>query len=154
MNASTSNYTSGCESGWTMYLDQISNSNPYTTDFYTRYEEKGGYDDDEDQSMVSDASSGPPPHSAAYYSCTAAEDKKNKKKRADTKKEPKQKQTPCLDDTASSSILHFSQSQGNVPPDDYSAAHFEGESVTKKRLGFFKSSRKGKSGSVAGRKRQ
>ncbi|KAG6425124.1 hypothetical protein SASPL_115548 [Salvia splendens] len=53
MNASTSDYTSGCESGWTMYLDQNSyNSDPYTTDFYTRYEHKGGYDDDdEDQSM-------------------------------------------------------------------------------------------------------
>ncbi|XP_042063239.1 protein SOB FIVE-LIKE 5-like [Salvia splendens] len=153
MNASTSDYTSGCESGWTMYLDQNSyNSDPYTTDFYTRYQHKGGYDDDdEDQSMVSDASSGPPPpHSAAYYGYTAAEDKKDK--RADAKKEPKQKQTPCLDDTASSSIHHFSQ--GNVPPDYDSAAHFEGESVTKKRLGFFKSSTKGKSGSVAGRKRQ
>ncbi|XP_042058584.1 protein SOB FIVE-LIKE 5-like isoform X2 [Salvia splendens] len=143
MNASTSDYTSGCESGWTMYLDQNSyNSDPYTTDFYTRYEHKGGYDDDdEDQSMVSDASSGPPPpHSAAYYSYTAAEDKKTNKKnkRADAKKEPKQKQTPCLDDTASSSIHHFSQ----------------GESGTKKRLGFFKSSTKGKSGSVTGRKRQ
>lgn len=89
-----------------MYLDQNSyNSDPYTTDFYTRYQHKAAYDDDEDQSMVSDASSGPPPHSAA-----AEDNKTNKKnKRGDAKKEPKQKQTPCLDDTASSSIHHFSQ---------------------------------------------
>ncbi|XP_057776547.1 protein SOB FIVE-LIKE 5-like isoform X2 [Salvia miltiorrhiza] len=144
MNASTSDYSSGCESGWTMYLDQISNSDA----LYTKYQDKGGYhddDDDEDQSMVSDASSGPPPLPHAS---------EDKKKRADTKtrKEPNQKHALCLDDTASSSIFHFSQD--NVPPSDDSAAHFEGESVTKKRLSFFKSSTKGKSGSVVGRKRQ
>ncbi|KAH6825891.1 hypothetical protein C2S53_017800 [Perilla frutescens var. hirtella] len=173
MNTSTSEYSSGCESGWTMYLDQNSNStDPYSKGFYTQYQGKGAYanenenvEDDEDLSMVSDASSGPPHshhyenNSSHYYGYpSAAEDdnnnnnnnKKKKKSKSKTRKEPNHHNL-CLDDTASSSIFHFSQD--NVPHSDdhnsaghlYSAAHFEDESRTKKGLSFFKSSTKGKS---------
>ncbi|KAK3000505.1 hypothetical protein RJ639_022313 [Escallonia herrerae] len=64
MNISTSECSSGCESGWTMYLDQSSNSG----DRYRRTGGEGGRsrgrngnvgEEDEDLSMVSDASSGP-----------------------------------------------------------------------------------------------
>lgn len=179
MNTSTSEYSSGCESGWTMYLDQNSNStDPYSRGYaYDQYEEKGAYaytiheEDDEDLSMVSDASSGPPHYrhydNSQYYGGYVSEDKtksmtttKTKTKtKSNSRKEPKQ-QSLCLDDTASSSIFHFSQD--NVPHSDdhnsvgnvYSASHFEGESITKKRLSFFKSSTKGKSGNLLGRKRQ
>lgn len=173
MNTSTSDYSSGCESGWTMYLDQNSNStDPYSRDFYAKYEEKAAYtyaieeEDDEDLSMVSDASSGPPHcrhyENSQYYGYATEDKTKSKSKsknKSSTRKEPKQ-QSLCLDDTASSSIFHFSQD--NVPRSDdhnsvgnvYSAAHFEDESITKKRLNFFKSSTKGKSGSLLGRKRQ
>ncbi|KAG6406854.1 hypothetical protein SASPL_134465 [Salvia splendens] len=144
MNASTSDYSSGCESGWTTYFDQISNS---TYNFYTNYHDKGGAGaySDEDQSMVSDASSAPPHHSAYYAEAEEKKTKTKKKKKSKGADAKKEKQAMCLDDTASSSIFHFSQS--NVPPSDFSAVHFEGESVTKKRLSFFKSSTKGKSGS-------
>lgn len=126
MNTSTSEYSSGCESGWTMYLDQNSNStDPYSRGYaYDQYEEKGAYaytiheEDDEDLSMVSDASSGPPHYrhydNSQYYGGYVSEDKtksmtKTKTKtKSSSRKEPKQ-QSLCLDDTASSSIFHFSQ---------------------------------------------
>ncbi|KAK4434348.1 hypothetical protein Salat_0597600 [Sesamum alatum] len=170
---SNSECSSRCESGWTMYLDQHSYStDPYSRGYHVdKYEDKGvyvNYDDqeDEDLSMVSDASSGPP-HFNDYENCAVdtqfygysppvSEDKKknNNKQQKSKSKERKQKNL-CLDDTASS--------PGNVPPsgshysvqqEGFSSAHFEGESRTKKHLGFFRSSTKGKSGSLLGRKRQ
>lgn len=122
-NTSTSEYSSGCESGWTMYLDQNSNStDPYSRGFaYDKYEEKGAYsytiheEDDEDLSMVSDASSGPPHcrhyDNSHYYGGGEDKTKTTKTKtktKSSSRKEPKQ-QSLCLDDTASSSIFHLSQ---------------------------------------------
>lgn len=110
MNISTSECSSGCESGWTTYLDQLSNStNPYKNQ---NYQEKGGNvdddEEDEDLSMVSDASSGPPNlHEPRFY---ASEEKKKSKQKSKTKETKMMKnQSLCLDDTASSPILHFSQ---------------------------------------------
>ncbi|XP_011074344.1 uncharacterized protein LOC105159095 [Sesamum indicum] len=178
MNMSTSECSSGCESGWTMYLDQHSSStDPYSRAYVQNYEEKGVYvnyedEEDEDLSMVSDASSGPP-HFHEYgncgvdtqyygYSPPGSEDKKKTKQKSKSKETRTMKQQNlCLDDTASSPVYHFSQ--GNVPPsgshysvqqEGFSSAHFESESRSKKHLGFFKSSAKGKSGSLLGRKRQ
>ncbi|PIN03231.1 hypothetical protein CDL12_24252 [Handroanthus impetiginosus] len=166
MNISTSECSSGCESGWTMYLDQRSTN---STDPYFR-EQKGATfvneddQEDEDLSMVSDASSGPPhchhyenyPVQTHYYDyqSSVSEDKRKSKQKSTKTKEEKQNNL-CLDDTASSPIFHYSQD--NVPPPDNhksSGSHFEGESKQKKHLGFFKSSTKGKSGSLLGRKRQ
>ncbi|KVH99604.1 hypothetical protein Ccrd_022162 [Cynara cardunculus var. scolymus] len=52
-NMSTCECSSGCESGWTMYLDQSLNSGDGKWSYH---------EDDEDLSMVSDASSGPTRH--------------------------------------------------------------------------------------------
>ncbi|XP_073276464.1 protein SOB FIVE-LIKE 5-like [Primulina huaijiensis] len=81
MNISTSECSSECESGWTMYLDQTSNSTDrFTRDFAKNCKENAAdsyayedQEDDEDLSMVSDASSGPPPRFQEYdnYAATA-----------------------------------------------------------------------------------
>ncbi|KAL2505709.1 hypothetical protein Adt_21330 [Abeliophyllum distichum] len=171
MNTSNSECSSGCESGWTMYLDQVSNStNNYNRAFENyNYQEKGGvyvYDDQEDEnlSMVSDASSGPP----QFQDYASDEQKKNTNQKKKMKQKRGKSQSLYLDDTASSSpFFHFSKdnvaysdihtsmehSQGLSTPD------FEGDSTTKKHLGFFKSSAEGKkvsgkSGSFIGKKRQ
>ncbi|KAK6116009.1 hypothetical protein DH2020_008278 [Rehmannia glutinosa] len=140
MNLSNSEYSSGCESGWTMYLDQLSNistNDPFVTNI------EGGKsvnieDEDEDLSMVSDASSGPPhyfheydeKYETLYFS--AHEDKKKGREKSKTKEtiinyRAKKQQNLCLDDTASSPVFDFSQD--NVPPPDFpqvfSGAHFE-----------------------------
>ncbi|XP_057784915.1 protein SOB FIVE-LIKE 5-like isoform X2 [Salvia miltiorrhiza] len=147
-NASTSECSSGCESGWTTYLDHLSNSTyPYT------HQPKGSanvhdheVDDDDDLSMVSDASSGPP------HLHPPPPQRNQKTKTKETKLKSKKKQhSLCLDDTASSPFLHFSQGNA-VPPENHhsiSTAHFEEERMTKMKVGFFKSS-----GSLLGRKRQ
>ncbi|KAL0322987.1 UNVERIFIED_CONTAM: hypothetical protein Sangu_1918000 [Sesamum angustifolium] len=126
MNMSTSECSSGCESGWTMYLDQHSNStDPYSRGYVQNYEEKGVYvnyedEEDEDLSMVSDASSGPP-HFHEYENCgvdtqyygyspPGSEDKKKTKQKSKRKETRTMKQQNlCLDDTASSPVYHFSQ---------------------------------------------
>lgn len=121
MNTSTSECSSGCESGWTMYLDQLSNStDPCRSAFLHNYKGKGehvhNYEDEEDLSMVSDASSGPPhPHENyagenqhyAYAYSSVSEDRKKKSKTKDSR--IKKQHNLCLDDTASSSVFLFSQ---------------------------------------------
>ncbi|PIN11599.1 hypothetical protein CDL12_15784 [Handroanthus impetiginosus] len=149
MNISGSQCSSGCESGWTMYLDQMSEStDPYKRRGFVQVKEGAQYvnqdQEDEDLSMVSDASSGPP------RGISVSEDKKKSKTK---EKGVKKKQSLCLDDTATSPNYHISQ--GNVgASEQHNVLHFEGESVKKKQLSLFKSSTKGKSGSLLGRKRQ
>ncbi|KAL1546886.1 protein SOB FIVE-LIKE 5-like [Salvia divinorum] len=153
MNTSTSECSSGCESGWTTYLDHLSNStNPYTHYTQQDYQGKGtnyvhdhDQEADEDLSMVSDASSGPP------HPPPPQQDRKQKSKTKEKKKNNKklQQHSFCLDDTASSPFL-----QGNAVPHEnqhhsFSAAQFEEEKMPKTKMGFFKSS-----GSLLGRKRQ
>ncbi|XP_011069795.1 uncharacterized protein LOC105155598 isoform X2 [Sesamum indicum] len=172
MNTSTSGCSSGCESGWTMYLDQLSNStDPYRRAFVQNYKEKGERvnrqdEEAEDLSMVSDASSGPPHLHEHYtgenqyyggYACSVPENKTAKSKT----KEPriKKQHNLCLDDTASSSVFHFSQDNVAPPENHNSVKHVptfsQGESVPRKQFGFFTSSKKGKSsGGLLGRKRQ
>ncbi|KAL8494581.1 hypothetical protein ACS0TY_025416 [Phlomoides rotata] len=161
MNLSNSECSSGCESGWTTYLDQFSDStNLNTKNYIINYEEeKGGNlnEEDEDLSMVSDASSGPPnlrkgaPH---YYGYASSAQEDMKKKKSKSKEIMKMQQNVCLDDTASS---HNFYQDNAVPPDQnrYPVEHLShDESTPKKRFGFLKSSGKGKSGSFLGRKRQ
>lgn len=123
MDLSASECSSGCESGWTRYLDQFSN----TTDPYGRGfgEGKGEYvdeeQDDENLSMVSDASSGPPHfqeyqnyafENQSYGSCPSVSEEKKKNKQKSRAKETRGKKQQSLsfdDDTASSPICHFSQ---------------------------------------------
>lgn len=117
---STSECSSGCESGWTAYLDQSSNS---TYDMYRSERSKRVTlrDEDEDLSMVSDASSGPR-HDNYHeekdnncfrnFSYLVSASEQGKIRKCDTKiKENKGKfiEDCCLDDTASSHVLSFSK---------------------------------------------
>ncbi|KAI8014036.1 hypothetical protein LOK49_LG05G03262 [Camellia lanceoleosa] len=101
MNASTSECSSGCESGWTMYLDDYDHQSSYSAD---QFKKNGGrvvsedcgyksanvkdFDEDEDLSMVSDASSGPPhvredeDDETEYFCCgSSASEQANKRKK-------------------------------------------------------------------------
>ncbi|CAI9777192.1 unnamed protein product [Fraxinus pennsylvanica] len=178
MNTSNSECSSGCESGWTMYLDQVSNSTNYYNGAFDNYnyQEKGGayvYGDQEDEnlSMVSDASSGPPQFQDYCENYAFDEQKKNSNQQKKMKQKKGKSQSLYLDDTASSPMFHFSKdnvaysdihtsmehglgcSQGHPTPD------FEGNLKMKKHIDFFKSSAEGKkasgkSGSFLGKKRQ
>ncbi|XP_024029036.1 uncharacterized protein LOC21387514 isoform X1 [Morus notabilis] len=133
MNISTSKFSSGCESGWTLYLDQSyisesefqrdnsdNNNNNYN---YNGIAECGGKgvreEEEEDLSMVSDASSGPPHYHEDCYcengsSFSASNwaynnnDNKSSKDREKKKMMMKEKCTneyhSCIDDTASSPV--------------------------------------------------
>ncbi|XP_073047544.1 protein SOB FIVE-LIKE 5-like isoform X2 [Primulina eburnea] len=180
MNISTSECSSECESGWTMYLDQTSKSTDrFTRDFSKKYCEENGEDsyayqdqeDDEDLSMVSDASSGPPPHLQEYenyaaagrggggekqffrgYASSVSEDSSKKK----IKQKSKAKETIDYQRQHNFCLADTASSpvfhfpQDNVAPSGFS----QNESIPKKQTGFLKSSTKGKSGSFLGRKRQ
>ncbi|KAK6130812.1 hypothetical protein DH2020_035453 [Rehmannia glutinosa] len=140
MNLSNSEYSSGCESGWTMYLDQLSNistNDPFVTNFEGKKSVNEDYED-EDLSMVSDASSGPPHYFHEYDEKIKKKSREKSKTKETIINKAKKQHNLCLDDTASSPVFDFSQ----------------GESITKKHFSFFKSSTKGKSGSLLGRKRQ
>ncbi|XP_075483856.1 protein SOB FIVE-LIKE 5-like [Primulina tabacum] len=127
MNVSNSECSSGCESGWTVYLDQTSNS----TDKYTRVLVKNENPDqeDEDLSMVSDASSGPPQFQEyenyagsgknlqlfhGYYDQSPMPENKKKSKQNNKSKAKelmrvKKQENFCLDDTATSPLPHFAK---------------------------------------------
>ncbi|XP_074369180.1 protein SOB FIVE-LIKE 5-like [Apium graveolens] len=136
---STTECSSGCESGWTAYLDQSSNS---TYDKYKSERTKRVtlQDEDEDLSMVSDASSWP------------RHDKQGKIKKRNTKiTENKGKfiEDCCLDDTASSPVLSFSkkkmalstnQASYEQETQGFSTTHYKGKSSLNQHLGFRKSS--------------
>ncbi|GAA0140704.1 hypothetical protein LIER_02005 [Lithospermum erythrorhizon] len=124
MNLSNSECSSGCESGWTMYFDQHSESHQGQ---YNRNDEeetlrskREHINDDyieeqesEDLSMVSDASSGPPHlHEDEkcfvrneYISYLSDKPEENQKKVKGLKREEKSH----LDDTASSPVGAFSK---------------------------------------------
>ncbi|KAE8685744.1 Detected protein of unknown function [Hibiscus syriacus] len=114
MNLSASQCGSGCESGWTFYLDQSSCSQ--TGNFGEDYGVKGArfvVEDDEEEglSMVSDASSGPRQHCycqengcfSSHPSTTQKPDKKSCRNINNIKDDySNNQQRFCLDDTASS----------------------------------------------------
>ncbi|CAN1274535.1 Protein SOB FIVE-LIKE 5 [Linum perenne] len=153
--------SSGCESGWTSYLEQSSFSQDYNYDgqhsfggVKQQHQADGdGDEEEEDLSMVSDASSGPPTY------CEEDEDsiqQKNtrKKKSSDSSRSSHQfnHQHQYLDDTASSPVLKGKFSiekkvNDNVKTDEFSqgfsATHLKGKasnSNKKKHFGFFRSS--------------
>ncbi|XP_052203127.1 protein SOB FIVE-LIKE 5-like [Diospyros lotus] len=125
MNIPTSEgNSSGCESGWTMYLDH-SADNRHQLQKHGSTTTTVGYDeDDEDLSMVSDASSGPPnfheddqlyssfDHESGYnfaYGSSASQQARQEGKKINKNKnqhgKDKQLCLPSyLDDTASSPI--------------------------------------------------
>ncbi|WVZ09273.1 hypothetical protein V8G54_013803 [Vigna mungo] len=125
MNAlASSQCSSGCESGWTLYLEQSLqlNHNAFShassqfdaedNDEYKDKKAKKEAAEEEDLSMVSDASSGPPhlpdaQDNGSFYSASkAAKLGKRSKKRQKVKEY--QHLPSFLDDTASSSVFDFS----------------------------------------------
>lgn len=109
---SSSECSSGCESGWTTYLDQTSTA-AYQYD-KSHWRSIGLNVDHqnhetEDLSMVSDASSGPRymydggDDSSAYFSASVSSLDQEKNKQTTVMKDKKLQDT-CLDDTASSPV--------------------------------------------------
>ncbi|KAL5788048.1 hypothetical protein ACOSP7_004997 [Xanthoceras sorbifolium] len=137
MNVLASECSSGCESGWTLYLEHsnflspnASHRNPKFVDgnpgfceeyYYDEENHKKQDDEEEDLSMVSDASSGPPHfhEDEAYcndvnghqYPASKATTLPNngvkKQKRKDRRCREKQELPSFLDDTASSPVINF-----------------------------------------------
>ncbi|GMP80841.1 hypothetical protein CsSME_00035791 [Camellia sinensis var. sinensis] len=174
MNISTSECSSGCESGWTNYLDQSSYSaaEQFQKDgsedcrykLGANVEENG---EDEDLSMVSDASSGPPHFQEddaedcfdetgyfCYGSSVSKQPNKTKKEKKIKQQRGKQ-QFSCPDDTATSPIMSFSKKHVALSPNGASTEHtfsatpFKGKSALQKQFGFFQSSASGKPASGA-----
>ncbi|XP_057469046.1 protein SOB FIVE-LIKE 5-like [Actinidia eriantha] len=164
MNISTSECSSGCESGWTMYLDQSSNSIDQLQKSGCRYKpahvEDYEEDEDEDFSMVSDASSGPPHFQEdedlfdeSGYVCSSVSEQPNKRntKKKITEQRSKQ-QNSNFDDTASSPVKkHIAKPPSGASVEHtisfsqgFSATHFKGKSALQKKLGSFHSSIPGK----------
>ncbi|KAK8552040.1 hypothetical protein V6N12_040656 [Hibiscus sabdariffa] len=118
MNVSASQCGSGCESGWTHYLDQSSYSQ-------TRYQKYSGNfvveDEEQDLSMVSDASSGPRHYyqdyeesleeNASFCSVPATPEpaKKSGKNKLKIKEHGSNQHHSYLDDTASSHVISISK---------------------------------------------
>lgn len=123
--------SSGCESGWTLYLENSYMAPPYHSCGGNRFlEGKGGFsqengyeeEEEEDLSMVSDASSGPPQfveeedygndnngcsyHAAPVNSAAALPVKRQKKK--ENRRRSIREHPSALDDTASSPIFNLS----------------------------------------------
>ncbi|WCJ35566.1 Protein SOB FIVE-LIKE 5 [Euphorbia peplus] len=160
--------SSGCESGWTLYLDQSSFSkNQYNIvdgNYNAKLEDHE--QEEEDLSMVSDASSGPPHYSDDQldyedYCFDPHNCKKNYKTKSKSNQYPtNQHQFSYLDDTASSHVLTKKEaSMENVLEfsQGYSATHFkQGKSSLKNHFGFFKSEKPASKepGGFQGRKRK
>ncbi|KAJ9166348.1 hypothetical protein P3X46_021120 [Hevea brasiliensis] len=150
MNMSASHCSSsGCESGWTLYLDQSSLSK-------NQYQGYGGFvdgnyakvddEEEEDLSMVSDASSRPPHYCQDDEDCFDQLAKKNKSKKK-SKEYGRNQQHSYLDDTASSPVLGKAIGKNEASMNHvlefsqgFSATHFKGKSSLKKHFGFFQSS--------------
>ncbi|KAG5573409.1 hypothetical protein H5410_063175 [Solanum commersonii] len=161
--------TSECESGWTMYFDELS----YSSDQFNGVKGRSIYDGrgrsayvDEDLSMVSDASSGPPHnnfHENKEFCCeengnflytSETENTKEKQKR-EMKEQSGKKQNLYLDDTASSPVSTFQKDNTGFYNDTTymeqvagnSGTYSKGKSVLGKHFGFLKTSVNGKASS-------
>lgn len=164
MNISDTECGSGCESGWTSYLDQSSYSNSrwqsYSGIVDEDYVGKGARleykreDEEEDLSMVSDASSGPRHYYedyeeiGNYFPAPSASDAKGSK----SKKKVKENQHHSyLEDTASSPILSFSKknlrkeaSVDVFDPSQDNSGNNKRKSGIRKNFGFLQTSFSGK----------
>ncbi|KAL2349540.1 hypothetical protein Fmac_003540 [Flemingia macrophylla] len=134
MNALASECSSGCESGWTLYLEHSfqlnQNVSSHTTSQFIGEEDEGFcYDkekgkkeetEEEDLSMVSDASSGPPnlpdaQDNGGFYSASEVA-MANLSKRSKKRQKVKENQhlPSFLDDTASSPVFDFSMNNATL----------------------------------------
>ncbi|GLT93920.1 hypothetical protein SLE2022_116890 [Rubroshorea leprosula] len=162
MDISDSQCGSGCESGWTLYLDQSSLKSKWWSFSGVVDEDYGGKgarvkyveEGEEDLSMVSDASSGPrhyceddencyEEHAYFFPAPSAAEFAKKSKSK---KKIRENQQHSYLDDTASSTKNLKKENSMDVfdYSQDCSATNTMGKSGFRKKLGFLHTSFAGK----------
>lgn len=115
-------YSSGCESGWTMYLLHSSCGRSSPSEKANVGLSCGSYKDQDgdDMSMMSDASSGPAllhedgsflqgKSDFASASSSLAPTRKSESSRRGTRKSEQEKRLPWMDDTASSYAVSFSK---------------------------------------------
>ncbi|WCJ18002.1 Protein SOB FIVE-LIKE 5 [Euphorbia peplus] len=162
--------TSGCESGWTLYLEQ-SFLSPATTssrmvdirisgDFYGKKDRNADHDQEDEQeqeddlSMLSDASSGPPHFNddETYFNFDnnvgrgGGHGRKScgGKRRKERKCRRSEKQE-AVDDTASSALKSNFGLPSNNPDysQGFSATHFEGRSAYQAQFGYVQPSQSG-----------
>lgn len=167
MVAADSECSSGCESGWTLYLENSfvtcckDNNFEAEKSLKQKQEEEEEEEEEEDLSMVSDASSGPPNFhqeeeyghniiNGSHYFAPINNPKINSKRQKP--KEKKQQQLSVLDDTASSPIFDFSNNNFSINKNTksvenvldfsqgYSTTHFQGRSAYQEHYGYFQSS--------------
>ncbi|CAH8380171.1 unnamed protein product [Eruca vesicaria subsp. sativa] len=122
----SSEWSSGCESGWTLYLDHSVSSSPSpscfrdSNGFDNRRRSKESWsqsyvhqEEEEDLSMISDASSGP----RNIYEEGSVKNLNNVDRKIQSKREKErrdnEKMNSLLDDTASSHMLQKSVGCGN-----------------------------------------
>ncbi|GMJ15274.1 hypothetical protein like AT4G33800 [Hibiscus trionum] len=164
MNVSGSQCGSGCESGWTFYLDQSSYSQTWCPKFRGSFDEEDGGKgarfmvESEDLSMVSDASSGPrnnceDEEDGSFCSDPAARApaKKRSKNKNKIKEHVSNQHHSCLDDdTASSPAISFSKKNCSKEASldlldlsqGFSGTYVKGKPALKK-FGFLKSEETG-----------
>ncbi|XP_019441524.1 PREDICTED: uncharacterized protein LOC109346428 isoform X2 [Lupinus angustifolius] len=129
MNALTSESSSGCESGWTLYLEHSYRASQFISGsdrFYEEQKDKRTKEEDygeEDLSMVSDASSGPPhlqydevhfneqDKNGGFYSESNAVKLSKSGKKKQKVKENHHNLPSFLHDTASSCVSDFSNNE-------------------------------------------
>ncbi|KAI4366489.1 hypothetical protein MLD38_022361 [Melastoma candidum] len=140
----------GCESGWTLYLDETSSHFPEDSNKGGR---KAKADDDdeeeeeeEDLSMVSDASSRPPSHEVedecSNESCSKGKRRsKGKSKKKAAKGEQQQHLSNYYEDTARSPHLKCTEKEKTEPPNFHhnkNSAHAPAEKANSGRKGGLK----------------
>ncbi|XP_022876761.1 uncharacterized protein LOC111394957 isoform X1 [Olea europaea var. sylvestris] len=151
--------SSGCESGWTLYLEHSSSSfSQYSLAKKVKVSDEE--EENEDLSMVSDASSGPPHfHEEDEFYRAPVDPTLSKINRPNMKKKVKenprrqvQEQPSLLDDTASSPIFDYSEKNFSLPngqafvgnaleySQGYSTTQFEGRSTYQENYDLFQSS--------------
>ncbi|XP_027362390.1 uncharacterized protein LOC113870001 [Abrus precatorius] len=167
MNALASECSSGCESGWTLYLEHSFHLNHNASShrpsqfieddgFYDQEKDKKAKNEDaeeEDLSMVSDASSGPPhfpdAQDNAHFHSSSKAAKLAKRSKKKQKVRENQHLPSFLDDTASSPLFDFSMNNATVTNQQtstesmldysqgFSATYFEERSSLQDHFGFF-----------------
>ncbi|KAK4340152.1 hypothetical protein RND71_041614 [Anisodus tanguticus] len=166
MLGADSECSSGCESGWTLYLENSFLTSCKGNNFVNGEDEKSlkqkqEEEEEEDLSMVSDASSGPPHFhqeedyghniiNGCNYYAPISNPKSNSKRQKATEKQ--QQQLSVLDDTASSPIFDFSNNNFSINKNtksvenvlDFSqgssTTHFQGRSAYQEHYDYFQSS--------------
>ncbi|AES93590.1 hypothetical protein MtrunA17_Chr5g0393821 [Medicago truncatula] len=164
MDTLASECSSGCESGWTLYLDRSLNTSQSHTPSLGCYEETKHKkaqniedSDEEDLSMVSDASSGPPHHDSYFNAqdCSASKPTKLVAKRSKKRQKVQENNNiqQHLDDTASSplfdnnNVVTMSNQQTTSTTESmldysqgFSATYFEERSSLQDHFGFLQPS--------------